>query len=879
MKKFLALLLALTMVLSLAACGAKTPEATDAPATEAPQATEAPTEAPAIETGYSVDYTHNSVYAGAVTTVDGVAGGGEVAYDAFTGEAGKDYTDPEFYTYTTYVGGTTDMKWSTHNWETSDDSTIMSMITTPYYSFALNSTADGWSVVCEAAAALPVDVTAEYVGQYGIQEGDSLKAWKIALRNDMTWENGEPIDAHDFVYSAKELLDPVQKNRRADSLYAGDFQIVNAKAYVYQGQSVATNAGEAGVGIADMVKGDDGVYTVNGAPVYIQVAAANAFHLGGNSLADYVGAYGDQYFDMTNWEALVAAADENGLAPANDENIEYLRTTVTGNSAWGEDDSYLPNYMTYQVVYAETSFDEVGFFATGDYELVMITNAPIENPNYYVPYNLSSTYLVYEPMWEACKRFWDANGNEVAADAENIASITNTYCTAAENTISYGPYKLTYFELDKQYTLDRNDAWYGYSDGNHTGLYQTDRYTCQVIVDHATALMAFEAGEIMSVGLQAEDMEKYGSSDYLMYTPQSYTSKLTFNTDLEALKAHGTGAEVLANANLRKAIALSIDRSTFCSSFTAGHLPGFGLLNSMYVYDPFTGASYRSTEGAMDALVQLYGLTYGDDGEYGDLEEAYEAITGYAPEQAQALMAQAYDECVAAGLYDGTSNITLELCVYNSDEVYVKMFNFLNDALKAACVGTGFEGKLEMTMKADADYYNTMYSGNTDIIFSTWGGSAYSPYTMLNQCYCDASDGSGNQMEYGFDTSKIMVTINVNGTDVTESLKDWADWAGGIQDITITADDESFTMNSFGSYDAATRSYIFSKLEYAYLSFFATTPLYYRNSVSVSSQKINYPCDSYVDLVGYGSGFSGLEYITYNYTDAQWAEVASTLTY
>ena len=855
MKKFLALLLALTMVLSLAACGAKAPEATEAPTTAEPTA--APTEAPApaIETAYSVDYSKNSVYAGAVTTVDGVAGGGEVGYDVYAGIEGKDYTDPEFYTYTTYVGGTTDMKWSTHNWETSDDNTIVSMITSPFYTFYLNSTADGWSVACEAAAALPEDVTAEYVGKFGIEEGDTLKAWKIALRNDLKWENGEAIDAHDFVYSAKELLDPIQKNRRADSLYAGDFQIVGAKEYVYQGQT--------------------------------------AYNVIGSSVADFVAAGGneaDLFVDMSFWG--VSSPDGSGYASITDDTMvrdpavedetadeafvsgKYLYETYLKDGAPYA--SYGADYLCTKVAYEDNyAWENVGFLATGDYELVMIVNAPIENSNYYVPYNLSSTYLVYEPMWEENKRFWDANGNEVTADSENIATITNTYCTTAENTISYGPYSLSYFELDKQYTLDRNENWYGYSDGNHKGMYQTDRYVAQVIAEHATALMAFEAGEIMEVGLQAEDMEKYGSSDYLMYVPQSYTSKLTFNTDLEALKAHGTGAEVLTNANLRKAFALAIDRSTFCSSFTAGHLPGFGLLNSMYVYDPFTGASYRDTDGAKDALVNVYGLTYGEDGDYGDLDEAYEAITGYDPEQAKALMAVAYDECVAAGLYDGSSNITLEICVYNSDEVYVKMFNFLNDALKSACVGTGFEGKLELTMKVDADYYNTMYSGNTDIIFSTWGGAAYSPYTMLNQCYCDASDGSGNQMEYGFDTSKIMVTINVNGVDVTDSLKNWADWAGGIQGIDIKANDGSFTLNSFGSYDADTRSYIFSKLEYAYLAFFATTPLYYRNSVVVHSQKIDYPVDKYIDLVGY----TGIDFITYNYTDEQWAEVASTLTY
>ena len=873
MKKFLAMLLALSMILSMAACGAST-ESTEA-ATEAPVAETTPALEP-VELPENIDYANNTIFAGSVETAMGVAGGGEVGYDIYAGTEGKDYTDPEFYTYSDYTGGTTDMNWSTHNWETSDDDAIRYYITSPFYNFLLNSTADGWSISCEMAAELPVDVTSEYVGQYGIVEGDTLKAWKIALNPNATWENGEPITADDYIYGAQELLDPIMKNRRADSLYAGDFQIYGAKDYVYQGQTAYTdNAINANYAVADLVKNEDGTYsTPNGEPVYIGLNIALDW-CGGNTLKDYVDAYGTEYFDVTNWETLVGMMDSNGLIPLTDENLELFLPVTTGNPNWGETEEDIPNYLIYAETYGEYSWDNVGFLKTGEYELVMIVTAPIENPNYYVPYNLSATYLVYEELWESCKRYWDADGNEVDADSDAIATITTNYGTSKDTTMSYGPYVMSYFELDKQYTLDRNENWYGYSDGNHLGQYQTDRISVQVIADHATALMAFEAGEIMGVGLQAEDMEKYGSSDYLHYTPESYTTKLTFNTNVDSLTSHGTGSQVLANPLLRMAFSLAIDRATFCSSFTAGHLPGFGLLNTMYVYDPFSGAAYRDTDGAKDAIVQLYGLTYGDDGDYADVDEAYEAVTGYDPEVANRLMAMAYDECVASGLYDGTSAITLEMCVYNSDEIYVKMFNFFNDALTAACVGTGFEGKLSMVMKVDADYYNTMYSGNTDIIFSTWGGAAYSPYTMLNQVYCDAADGSGNQMEYGFDTSKIKVTINVDGHDTTTSLKNWADWAGGIPDITITSDDGALTLSTFGSYDAQTRSDIFSKLEYAYLAFYATTPLYYRNVVSVTSQKLAYPVESYVDLVGFG----GVEFITYNYTDAEWETVRTTVTY
>lgn len=876
MKKLLALLLALTMVLSMAACS-KNPAATDPSGTTAPTDPSGTTEPTApVNMDYSVDYSNNSVYAGAITTALGTAGGGEVGYDVFAGTAGKDYSDPEYYTMNDFTAGMTDMKWSTHTWETNDDAAILDYISAGFYTFALNSTGTGWSVVCEMAAELPQDVTAEYAGQFGIEAGDSLKAWKIVLNPNACWEDGTPINADSYIYSYKELLDPLMKNRRADSLYAGDFIIYGAKEYFYQGQTVKMdNSATAAYALADLVLAEDGTYTTPaGGKVYIAVGYPIDW-CGGNSLADYVGAYGDQYFGMDTWADLAALADDNGLVPLTDANLALLTPVTTTNPAWGETEAELPNYLVYEETYADYAWEDVGIIKTGEYELVFVSTLPIENANYYVPYNLSSCYLVYEPLWESCKSYYDSNNNKVAADSANVNTITTNYCTSAETTMSFGPYRLDYFELDKQYNLTRNDKWYGYSDGKHVGQYQTDEISVQVLADHATQLMAFESGLIDGVGLQQDDMEKYGSSDYLLYTPESYTTKLSFNTNVDSLTAHGTGSQVLANANFRKAFSLAIDRYTYCSSLTAGHLPGFGLLNTMYVYDPFTGASYRDTDGAMDALVKLYGLTYeGDDAEYGSLEEAYEAITGYDMAGAKALMAQAYDECVAAGLYDGSSNVTLEFCVYQNDELYVKIFNFINDALVAACAGTGFEGKVSLVMKVDADYYNTMYSGNTDIIFSTWGGAAYSPYTMLDQCYCDDAFGGGNQMEYGFETDKVMVTINVDGHDVTTDLKTWAAWAGN-KDVTITSDDGALTLARFGEYDADTRSYLFSKLEYAYLAFFTTTPIYYRNSVSIHSQKINYAVENYVDLVAYG----GIQFITYNYTDAEWENVAGTLTY
>ena len=58
----------------------------------------------------------NTVYAGSVTTQEGEDGAGELNYNVYKGEEGKDYTDEKVYTYNDYIAGTTNMKWGTVNW-------------------------------------------------------------------------------------------------------------------------------------------------------------------------------------------------------------------------------------------------------------------------------------------------------------------------------------------------------------------------------------------------------------------------------------------------------------------------------------------------------------------------------------------------------------------------------------------------------------------------------------------------------------------------------------------------------------------------------------------------------------------------------------------
>ncbi|MBQ1712436.1 MAG: hypothetical protein II024_04335, partial [Firmicutes bacterium] len=126
----------------------------------------------------------------------------------------------------------------------------------------------------------------------------------------------------------------------------------------------------------------------------------------------------------------------------------------------------------------------------------------------------------------------------------------------------------------------------------------------------------------------------------------------------------------------------------------------------------------------------------------------------------------------------------------------------------------------------------------------------------------------------GFDTSKVQITMTINGAEFTKDLQTWAMWMDG-QPVEITSKDGSMTLEPFGNYDADTRCALFAKVEYVYLANFVNTPIYYRNVGMLMSQKGDYAVQEYVDLVGFG----GLAFYTYNYTDEEWAAVKGTLTY
>ncbi|MBR1582678.1 MAG: hypothetical protein IJ663_02885 [Spirochaetales bacterium] len=410
--------------------------------------------------------------------------------------------------------------WNPHIYETATDSDLLDYMQCGFYTFDYNEDETGYAVVPLMATEEPIDVTDQYIGKFGLTEDAKNQAYIIKIRNDIKWNDGTPINAYDFVESQKRLLNPVAQNYRADNLYSGNMVIVNAKNYLYQGQSVmAENATNAYYAMEDLTVGEGGQYfSQSGEPVYLAVKYPLQEWLGGNTLADYVGAYGDAYFDTKTWADLEALADEEGLVPLTDETYALFAPVTTGNPAWGETEADIPAYFVYEATYPEMDWSEVGYQALSDYEILIVLAKPLKG--FYLLYSLTGSDLVKIDLYDACTSVVDG-------------VYTNTYGTSLETTASYGPYMLTSFQADKQYTYEKNPYYFEYNDGKD--IYQTTNIVIDYVPEASTRLELFLQGKLDGYGLTVDDMETYSLSDYCYYTPGDSTFFMAFNPDFDAM--------------------------------------------------------------------------------------------------------------------------------------------------------------------------------------------------------------------------------------------------------------------------------------------------------------------------------------------------------
>ena len=746
--------------------------------------------------------------------------------------------------YTTQLG----TNWNPHTWETSYDSGIMQYLETPLAVPSIMDSENGVYQWVFKAAASVTDVTADHkddLTKYKVTlpKGQTVEqteegyVFEIKLNPNMKWENGTAINADTYIYSMKALLDPTMLNYRANLYYNGESAVAGGYNYYYALSKdiyVETTPDKVPSGEKTYVN----IWSLWGAEGYKD---AN-----GNEIPEYI-------------------TIDDATVYANADNSD----SVSGKGLWSEYSTLFtsgqyPVYYhkineNYNENYAETYDATVGCYKVDDYTIRYVTQAKIDY-NYFLT-SCTSNWLVYQDLYEGGK---DTSGKLV----------TTNYATSKDTTMSYGPYKIDSLQDAKQIVFVQNENYYQYEkkedgtlyaetdylvDGKNVQAYQTTKIVVDVMTDEA-AKQAFLKGELSEWTPPADEMDTYSTSDQMYMVDETYTMSFFFNTNEDDLKEMdkskgNQNSVVLTNYNFRKAFSLAIDRLDWVTA-TAGYKPAYNLINDLYYYDIYNDptSTYRSTGQAKQAMVDLYGLRYADGLVYSDLEEAYASITGYNLTEAKELMKTACQELVDAGLYKAGEEIKIRIAYSGGplDSSNHNQVAKVNQYLNAAMEESGF-GKITLEAVGDIpSRHDKVPEGEYAIGYGGWGGAAFYPFRNM-QVYCDTEENKVNERGC-WDPSTEKLTIKIDGEDVTMTWQDW-----------------SRALVGTGPYaDAAlgVKLQVTATMEKEFLNKYYRIPLAASTAAFLQSYQVKYYTENYNIMYDFG----GLELMTYNYTDAEWAE-------
>ncbi len=780
------------------------------------------------------------------------------------GEVNKTYT---YNTWTTVSPS----NWNELSYQDANDSDLIGYVNSSFFTYDFKFDEYGeiipgeFTIKYMAASALE-DVTAQYKADWNLP-GDRGYAFKITLRDDLKWENGDPIVAGDFVYTMKEQLNPLFQHYRADSFYAGSVNLVGAKDYAKQGQSGWFPAQEPYAVYSEDLdsvliwkmgpKTDDN-------PVISRIRAY--FESSAGMPADYpldkVATFLNGNFGV-DVDTVIAMEGKTFAEIKADAAMKAVWDTMIG--WWQTDPNEELHFFVTNYVFPEASWDDVGLLAPDDSTLIVIMTNPIElldeegNLTYHCAYDFSGLPLVHKATFEACK----------VAPVEGSTLWTSTYNSSKETTMSWGAFKLESFQAGKEYVVVRNTNWFGYSLPENEGLYQTDRIVVETLPEWNTAWLKFLAGEIDGIGMDVSIASEYKGSSRAFFTPSDFIQSAQLQSDAAALKAReseGVNKTILTYNQFRKAMSLSLDRADYAFKCTTSSLAGFGIFNSMHYYDVANGGVYRNTDEAKQVLCDTYAVNVDDFG--GDLDKAVASITGYNLDEARKLVEEAYQAALAAGDIKPGDKVVLTFGTSEDNESVRRHYDYLSGAWTKMCEGTSLEGRIEFEFNASfgTKWASDFRAGAYDICMGGWSGAAWNPgYFLL--AYLDP----GYMYSTAWDTSAHMMTFTMkgvgeNGADITDtmSLMDWYNCLNGLAGCKYDFSEAALKEEQ--------RLQLIAALEAQVLQQYYTVPMLNQFSASLLSYKVDYITYEYNTFMGYG----GLKYMKYNYSDEEWAaEVAA----
>lgn len=147
-------------------------------------------------------------------------------------------------------------------------------------------------------------------------------------------------------------------------------------------------------------------------------------------------------------------------------------------------------------------------------------------------------------------------------------------------------------------------------------------------------------------------------------------------------------------------------------------------------------------------------------------------------------------------------------------------------------------------------------------------GAALDPYSLI-----EAYTGANYRYNLGWDAEHTNLTVNFDGKDYTATVWEWTQALGGAE-IEIKDADGNKTSWAGGSSDNVPeqRFQVLCALENAILETYDMIPVMDNSAANLKGMQIEYYSEEYV----YAMGFGGVQYYTYNYSDAEWADFVAS---
>ena len=316
------------------------------------------------------------------------------------------------------------------------------------------------------------------------------------------------------------------------------------------------------------------------------------------------------------------------------------------------------------------------------------------------------------------------------------------FAKSIDNMIYNGPYVATSWTPGYSFEFELNPTYW---DAENYAKTYAEKVIFREIADTQTALMEYESGNLDTVTLSGEQVDANKDAAGFVNRLAGYMFYLSINCGNNV--HNRAGAADLANLNVRKAMALAIDREAIAKVLNDGSVASGGIIPIGLASNPATGVEYREDQGV---------------------------VTEFDADKAK--------EYYAAAVKELGHDVTIEL-LYGTDEgdSIIKAAEQIQYFLEQVGFTVNLNGKPKKERLDIAGHRVGLH--DYDVMLTRWGPDYGDPQTYMDLFVStneDNNDGGYNSAAYD-----ALVADAETGAGVTDASARWQDWLDAEKQLVV----------------------------------------------------------------------------------------------